>query len=237
MKIAVLFSEYCNLYAASSNIKYLEKCLPDAEFIYTRYTDEPTFLQEEVNLIYMGAMTEKTQLRVIKKLAPYKDRIVELIERDVPFLITSNAIEIFGKYIEHDDGTKDEALSIFDFYAKQNMMHRYNGLVRGSFGDMTILGFKTQFTFAYSDDFKHPFIKVDRGTGMNKKVDVEGIHYHNFFGTYLVGPFLIANPDFTKHLLKLMGVENPKLAFEDVIYDAYSRRLKEFMDPKVLFED
>ena len=35
--------------------------------------------------------------------------------------------------------------------------------------------------------------------------------------------------------MKVMGVENPKLAFEPVIMEAYERRMKEFMDPKVKF--
>lgn len=36
------------------------------------------------------------------------------------------------------------------------------------------------------------------------------------------------NPDFTKYLMTLLGVENPTLAFEKEIYKAYEVRLKEF---------
>lgn len=233
MRIEVLFPEYCNLFGDSSNMKYLKECLPDAEFIYTDYMSEPVFATEKVDLIYMGAMTEHMQTMVIKKLQPYKERIVELIKSDVPFLITSNALEVFGRWIENEDGSKEKALGIFDFYAKRDMMHRFNGLVRGHFGDMPILGFKTQFTMAYSENFKYGFIQVDKGVGMNPKVDIEGIHLHQFYGTYLVGPFLILNPLFTKHLLGVLGVENPKLAHEEVIMDAYERRMKEFLNPKV----
>lgn len=233
MRIEVLFPEYCNLFGDSSNMKYLKQCLPEAEFIYTDYMSEPVFVTEDVNLIYMGAMTEHMQSMVIKKLMPYKERIIELIKKDVPFLITSNAIEIFGRWIENEDGTREDALGIFDFYAKRDMMHRFNGLVRGHFNDIPILGYKTQFTFAYSKQFKYPFIKVDKGVGMHPQCDVEGLHLHQFYATYLVGPFLVMNPLFTKYLMKVMGVEEPRLAFEDVIMDAYERRMKEFLDPKV----
>lgn len=235
MRIEVLFPEYCNLFADGSNMKYLQQCLPEAEFIYTDYMSEPVFVKETVDLIYMGAMTEHMQSMVIKKLQPYRERIIELIKKDVPFLITSNAIEIFGRWIENEDGTREKALGIFDFYAKRDVMHRFNGLVRGHFGDMPIIGFKTQFSMAYSSEFKYPFVEVERGTGMNPNVDVEGIHLHQFYGTYLVGPFLILNPLFTKYLMQVMGVENPKLAHEDIIMDAYERRMKEFTDPKVEF--
>ena len=40
-RIEVLFPEFCSLFADSSNIRYLEKCLPDAEFVFTSYMDEP----------------------------------------------------------------------------------------------------------------------------------------------------------------------------------------------------
>ena len=235
MKIEVLYPEYCNLFGDSSNMKYLSMCLPDAEFIYTNYTSEPVFVREKVDLIYMGAMTEHTQTLVIKKLMPYKERIIELIKSDVPFLITSNAIEVFGRWIENEDGSREPGLGIFDFYAKRDMMHRFNGLFRGTFEDMPIIGFKTQFSMAHSKNFNHGFVKVERGVGMNPDADTEGIHVHHFYGTYLVGPFLILNPLFTKYLMKVMGVKEPKLAFEPVIMDAYKRRLEEFMDPKRKF--
>ncbi len=235
MIIEVLYPEFCNLYAETSNIKYLQCCLPEAEFVFTEYNDEPAFATKTVNLIYLGAMTEHSQEMIIKKLMPYKERIVELIEADVPILATGNALELFGDYILNEDGSKIEALGIFNFYAKRDMMNRFNCLMMGKFEDMTILGFKTQFTFAFSHNFDKPFITVEKGTGMNPECSVEGVHHHNFFGTYLVGPFLVLNPKFTEYLLDKMGMENPTLAFEDVINEAYDRRLKEFLNPETKY--
>ncbi|MGN0436419.1 MAG: hypothetical protein ACI4D8_07315, partial [Wujia sp.] len=200
------------------------------------YTDEPVFVKENVNLIYLGSMTENKLTMVIEKLRPYKERIKELIEADVPFLVTSNAMDLFGKYIEKNDGSKEEALGIFDFYVKRDLKNRFNGILKGTYLDMTILGFKTQFSMAYSDSFNEPFINVTKGVGMNQKVSVEGIHSHNFFATYLLGPFLVVNPLFTKHLLTVMGVDNPKLAFEEAAMEAYNTRLEEFNRPKLKYD-
>ncbi len=36
--------------------------------------------------------------------------------------------------------------------------------------------------------------------------------------------------------MQVMGIENPKLAFEPVIMEAYERRMKEFMDLKLNFK-
>lgn len=110
MKIEILFPESCNLYGDTSNMKYLKKCLPNEEYIETWLEAEPAFVSQDVDFIYMGAMTERMQERVIQKLLPYKERIKELIEKNVVFLLTGNAIEVLGKYIENEDGSKIEGL-------------------------------------------------------------------------------------------------------------------------------
>ena len=152
LKIEVLFPEFCNLYGDISNIKYLKKCLPNAKFYETAFDEELIFIKEKVNFIYLGPMTEKMQEKVINKLKPYKERIKELIDENVVFLVTGNAIEIFGKYIENEDGTKIDALDIFDIYAKRDMLHRHNSIFIGNWEDIKVVGFKSQFTFAYGNN-------------------------------------------------------------------------------------
>ncbi len=228
LKIEILFPEFCNLYGDISNMKYLKKCLPNADFIETAFDEEPCFANEKVNFIYLGPMTENMQEKVIKKLKPYKDRIEELIEENVIFLITGNAIEIFGKYIENEDGSKIEALGIFDIYAKRDMLHRYNSIFIGKWENIDIVGFKSQFTFAYGNNEENYFAKVEKGVGLNKKSKFEGIMKNKFIATYLIGPILILNPLFTEKLFKKMKLNNTKIAFEEDIKAAYNQRLQEF---------
>ena len=54
MKIEILYSEVANLFGDMANVRYLEKSLPKAKFIYTSLNDEPKFITEKVNLVYMG---------------------------------------------------------------------------------------------------------------------------------------------------------------------------------------
>lgn len=110
MKIEILFPEFCNLFGDISNMKYLRKCLPNEEYIETSIDEEPAFVSQDIDFIYLGAMTEKMQEKVIQKLLPYKERIEELIEKGIVFLFTGNAIEVLGKYIENEDGSKIEGL-------------------------------------------------------------------------------------------------------------------------------
>lgn len=228
LKIEVLFPEFCNLYGDISNIKYLKKCLPNAKFYETAFDEELIFTKEKVNFIYLGPMTEKMQEKVINKLKPYKERIKELIDENVVFLVTGNAIEIFGKYIENEDGTKIDALDIFDIYAKRDMLHRHNSIFIGNWEDIKVVGFKSQFTFAYGNNENDYFAKVEKGIGLNKESKLEGIQKNNFIGTYLLGPILILNPMFTKKIIEKMGIEDVKLAFEEDTIAAYNQRLSEF---------
>lgn len=226
--VEVLFPEFCNLFADSQNMRYLKMCLPEATFIETSFNEEPAFVSKNVNLIYLGAMTENMQEKVILKLRKYKERIEELINNNKVFLFTGNSLEIMGQYIENEDGTKIEALGIFDVYSKRDMMHRHNSFFIGKFDELDIVGFKSQFSMMYGHNEDCYFAEAERGIGINPESKYEGIKRNNFFGTYLLGPLLILNPEFTKKIIKMIGVGSPKLAFEDEIEAAYKKRVEEF---------
>lgn len=221
MKIEVLYSEAANLYGDLFNIKYLEQTLPDAQVIYTGLNDTPAFVSEKVDLIYMGPMMERFQQVIIEKLMPYREKIKELIENDVVFLITGNALEIFGSKI--DDM---EALGIFETTAKRNFAKHHNSCFIGKFEDMYMVGFKSQFGQSYNNS--HPFISVVNGYGLNNDDKFEGIKYRNFFGTYLIGPLLVYNPPFTQYLLKVLG-QDAEIAYKDSVYKAYEIRKEEYL--------
>ena len=236
VKIEVLFPEVCNLFGNMYNIKYLEKSIKDVEIINTALTDEPKFILEDVDMIYMAPMTEKTQEIVINKLKPYTEKIKELIEKNKVFLTIGNALEIFGKYIENEDGSKIEGLVITNLYAKRDMMNRYNYLFLGKIEDTKILGFKSQFSMSYGDNSNQYVFEAIRGTGINKESTLEGIRINNFIGTYVLGPILVLNPLFTKYILKLMGIEKQELAFEKEAMECYNIRLKEFENPNTKYD-
>ena len=229
MKIEILYPEFCNLNGDMGNIKYLQKCLPEAEIIETSINIKPKFIEQgDISLVYMGTLSERSQEIIITKLKPYKEQIKQKIEQAQLFLFTGNSVEILGKYIENEDGSKIEALGIFDIYAKRNMMHRHNSYFLGQYKNIEILGFKSQFTMLYGNNEENYFIKADMGIGINEQTKLEGIHQNNFFATYIIGPILVLNPYFTLELLKLMGIDNPKLAFENEVIEAYKIRLKKF---------
>ncbi len=230
MRIEVLFPEICNLYGELSNVEYLVKS--GAEAVETRLKERLKFLDGGIDLVYMGAMTERSQEIAIKALMPYRDGIYDAIMNGTVFFVTGNALEIFGGEIQCEDGRNIQCLGIYDTVARRKMMDRYNAIYVGSFGDMRVVGYKSQFTHSYGGDSFAPLFETVRGDGRHPGAVGEGIRLNNFMATYLIGPFLIVNPPFAKYLMELCGVSEPELAFEKEAMAVYEKRLKEFTDPK-----
>ena len=165
LRVEVLYPEVCNLFGNTYNIKYLEQSVKDIEIINTSLNDEPTFVKENVDLVYMAPMTEKTQELVIEKLKPYTEIIKKQIQENKVFLMIGNALEVFGKYIENEDRSKIEGLGITNLYAKRDMMNRYNSLFLGELeGKETIkiVGFMSQFAKSYGDNSKNYLFRIRR---------------------------------------------------------------------------
>lgn len=235
MKIEILFSEVCNLTGDYQNVEYLRQTLPEAEFVFTFLTQEPDFVENRPDMVYMGTMTEDTQRRVIRKLMPYKARIAQLIEDGVVFLMTGNACEVFCSRIDYVTEQKQaDGLGLFELTAKTDLFHRYNGKFLGEVDGITVVGFRSQFSFLYGDNSKGYFGRNERSIGINPKTDLEGIRRKNFFGTNVQGPILPLNPLFCEHLIRLAGGE-ASAAHREAAMAAYTQRLKEFRDPGVKF--
>lgn len=236
MIIEVLFEEICNLYGDPQNAEYLAQTLPEAEIIRTPLDSEPYFANHRPDMILMGAMSDNMQAAVINKLDNYLTRIEELINDDVVFLVTGNACEVFCKTVENVTlETKIDGLGILPYEVKIDWFNRYNGKVLGKHNDMTITGFRSQFSMIYGDNTNCGFVQVDRGIGINKNSSIEGFRLKNFFGTQILGPIIPLNPEFCEYLISLTGVK-ATAAFKEEAMSAYNQRVKEFSDPKIKFE-
>lgn len=229
MIIEIMYAGFL-LYGDRGNIEYLEKTFPAAEFVYTEITDEPRFVKDAVDLIFMGPMSEGNLAAVTKKLLPHKERIRELIEAGTFFLIVSSALEIFGHSIELTDGSRLETLDLFKFTTKRNMNDRHDSTIMGTFENHKIMGYDARFTEQYGNETM-PFLLIERGQGFNRKSKFEGIHYKNFIGTNLLGPILVMNPPLIKYIKQaLTGTDD--IPYELYMKAAYETRLDKFIHSK-----
>ncbi|MCL2471257.1 MAG: hypothetical protein FWF25_05895 [Propionibacteriaceae bacterium] len=293
MRVEILYPQVCCLYGDKANMMYLRRCLPEAEFIETSLTDEPSFVREDIDLVYLCSMSEQNQEVVIDLLTPYRDRIRSLMDEErTVFLLTGNALELVGTYIEREDGSRKEALGLFGLHAVRQTPRRFNSLILADFLGAKIVGYTSRFSHSYVDEpdlygrgtdveaggvsspgaeggiitktartgdgsrdpatllggettkdgndlaiMPYPYdpqmslFTVVKGVGLNPDTTLEGILTPSVYATYLLGPLLIANPDFTKHLLEKLGAHTGTLPFDKEVQLAYEKKLAEYSKP------
>ena len=236
MKIEVLYGEICNLYGDLANVEYLSKIKDDVTIVETSLKQRPKFLDEEIDLVYMGSCPFLKEELIISQLLPYKKEIEKKILENQLFLVTGTTCEIFGQYIlEQDTDKRIKGLGIFDYYSYR-FKNRHNSFFLGEFQDFKIVGNKDQFFFL--KDVNAPFIKVIKGYGNNPDDIFEGLAINQFYLTSLLGPFLILNPPFTKYLLS-KKYSDTSFRFEKEAYEAYQYRLNDLEkdDARILMGD
>lgn len=242
MVIEFLYPELANLYGESGHRRFLKMLFPDAEFIETSLSDRPGFSQRKIDFLFLGALSERAQEKVILALLPYKAALLNCFDAGCHALFTGNALEVLGRQIETDQEKIIPALDLFPYTARRQMDKRLNCFYIGTlFGALAeevqaqdfnseIVGFKSQFSqcFPLAGEGLAYFCQTTKGFGMNEAEIGEGFIYKNVVATYLLGPLLILNPDFTKSWLGKISELTPKLPFEETLRAAFEARLEDF---------
>lgn len=214
MKIAYLYFDLLNLYGESGNIKMIDKVLTDNkikhEILYLSLEDKLKF--KDYDLVYIGSGTETNQLIALDNLKKYKKDIKKYIEDGKFFLSTGNSVDFFGKYIEREE--KIDALNIFDYHVKNETRKMKDVCIKSNLKISDIYG----------------FINNSSSMENNKKYlfDKEGVHYNNFYGTYILGPILVRNPEFLKQFMDKLTCKKLKydLKNETKAYELFVERFK-----------
>ena len=230
MKIEILYPEVANLYGYLQNITYLASCDSRIKIVKTSLNDKPKFIDNDIALVYMGTTSESGQELIRDALKPYVKDLKKRIKDNKAILFTGNSIEILSEYIL-EGNKKIKMLGLYKFHAKRVMNKRYNSLWLGTFNNMKLVGFKSQFSHLYGDNSKNYLFNTTKGDGINLDTKLEGIKDHNLYATYIIAPLLVCNPDFAKYILTLIGIKNPKLKCEEIAYESYNQRLHDFEEP------
>lgn len=232
IKIAHLYYDLMNLYGENGNTRVLCKAFEkqglEVSVHFLTIDDKISF--DAYDIYYIGTGSEENQVFVNHDLLKYKKEIKEAIEKGKFFIVTGNAIELFGKQINRLDGTALKTLNVFDYECNVTDFRIIGEQYYSStLLDKKIIGFQNRQTVmknCYDNLFN-----VIKGTGYQPKVMFEGVHKNNFFGTYLLGPLLVRNPYvldvIVKQVLSSKNIKYTSLE-EDVMYKAYHEYLKNF---------
>lgn len=237
--IAHLYYDLLNLYGESGNLKALTQGLEHqgVEVCVKFLTVTDTIDFADVNFIYVGAGTEQNQKIALRHMMKYKEEFEKAWKENVFFLATGNAIELFGKAILDGHKKRWNALHFFSYTAKEEPFRIVDeALMKTDLISDYILGFQNQNSVI--KDLKHPFLEVVKGTGSYPGSKGEGIHEGHFYGTYLIGPFLVRNPSFLEYLVKqVIWFYDPtyeirpfSLVLETLAYDTFLKHYyKEYL--------
>jgi len=217
IKIAHLYYDLMNLYGDNGNIKALKNQL-DKQGIKSKINfltigDEIDF--SKYDFFYIGPGTRYNQKLVLNDILKYKKEIKQAIEQNKFFLAIGNAFDLFGKYIL-EENKKIKTLNIFNFYSINESFRITDEVVaKASDLDDLILGFQNQDSTMHN--IKTPLFQIIKGVGAHPNAKVDGMHYNNFYGTYLIGPILARNPQLLKKITKeLITSTKPDFKFKTV---------------------
>lgn len=215
--IGHLYYDLMNLYGEIGNIKVLtyhlkNQCIK-VNIKNLSIDDDINF--DELDLIYIGSGTNNNQLLVLNDILKYKEDIHKYYNDNKFFLITGNAIELFGEQIIDIDNNVHEGLKLFDYYTKENKKRIVNEVyIPSLFTKENILGFNNHFGSIYKD---------------NIKLDNKFIFNNNFYGTYTLG-LLPRNPSFTKYFIKQLIInKNKKFKIKDFNFKLDKKAYTDFI--------
>lgn len=205
MRIIHLFADLCNLYGDYGNVCALKRALENkgqnVEIEYQSIDDEIDV--SGADFVFIGSATERNQKVALEYLQGYKDNIKTALDNGTVILATGNSFEIFGQSVTDCDGVKHEGLSFFPYETVEGKER----IVTDSLCDTSlcggdIIGFVNKASL--TTGATSPLFDVKQGSGNSKDDNKEGVHYGSFYGTHLIGPVLIRNPQLCEYFADIL---------------------------------
>lgn len=231
IRIAHLYYDLLNLYGENGNIRYLVNKL---ENMGVKTKVDKLSVGDNINFknydfFYIGSGCFESILIALDDIMKYKSNIKEAINDKKYFLITGTGLDLFGSKIVKD-GKEYEALDILNYETIKHSDIVGSCYFNCSLIKEKVIGFQNRDSIMKNIKEDNLFSIIE-GFGYDVDSKIEGIKHNNFYGTYLIGPFLIRNPYFTDMLVKNMLDEidikyNP--CDEDISYKAYKEYLNNF---------
>ena len=205
MRIIHLFADLCNLYGDYGNVCALKRALENkgqnVEIEYQSIDDEIDI--SGADFVFIGSATERNQKVALNYLQGYKDNIKTALDNGTVILATGNSFEIFGQSVTDCDGTKHEGLSFFPYETVEGKERIVtDSLCTTLLCGGVIIDFVNKASL--TTGATSPLFDVKQGSGNGKDDNKEGVHYGNFYGTHLIGPVLIRNPQLCEYFADML---------------------------------
>ena len=223
IKIAHLYYDLMNLYGENGNLRVLKKHLENQNIKVNIYfltiDDEIDF--EKYDIFYIGCGSNNSFKQVLTDIIKYKNSIKKALNQNKFFIVTGNALNLFGSNFKNNMGEENSCLNILNFESEQ-ISFRIVGeqIVKMNNLPNPLIGFQNRDSILKNIKELYLF-EIIEGTGFYPKSNNEGIQYKNFYGSYLLGPILARNPHFTEFIVKNI------LEFHNLSYKKVANKLEE----------
>lgn len=228
-----LYYDLLNLYGENANTRCIKRALElnkiKVNVDLKSIGDKIDF--KKYDLIYIGSGSEEDLLLALEDIKTRKEELKKYIEEDKYLILTGNAMDLFGEYIETDKRT--DALGIFKYQTKfinESMFEnastdRIVGEIKAKTKliKQEIIGFQNRCDL--NINIKTPLFKIDKKFSNDLENENEGFTYKNVYATHIIGPLLIRNPYLTDYILSNL-CKDKKLKYEvsdQLSIDAYNK--------------
>ncbi|OXT06643.1 glutamine amidotransferase [Thermoanaerobacterium thermosaccharolyticum] len=209
MKLTIghMYPDLLNLYGDRGNIITLKRRCEwrgiDTEIKSITIDTNTDFT--DIDILFLGGGSDREQKIVSDDLTLKRAKnLKSAIEDGLTLLSICGGYQLLGKYYLSSDGNKLPGIGALDIYTiAGNKRMIDNIIIDASIDGKTfkMVGFENHSGKTFLQNVK-PLGRVIYGNGNNGEDGMEGTVYKNTFGTYLHGPVLPKNPEFTDMLIK-----------------------------------
>jgi CobQ-like glutamine amidotransferase family enzyme len=163
-----------------------------------------------VDLLYIGSGTEHNIMLALEDLKKDTDKIEKYLKDNNILLSTGNSVEIFGNYIITNK--KIKALGVIDYVCMHQKRIVKDVKVKTDYTDDYVIGFENHI-----------------GKNLSKGEDI--FNEGSFYGSYIIGPLLVRNPELCSKLVhKLIDKKDDNFEYKEEDYEfekeAYKKAVK-----------
>ena len=227
-----LYPELMSLYGEYANLSVLRRLLEDLGDTVTvktaTFEDTPDFAG--VDLIYMGAGTERSQKAVLTDLERYAAALKQAVAGRALLLFTGNAMETLGASVTDAGGKVWPGLHLAEFTTVETDRRTPQDVIAASaLWEAPAVGFMNKCSVTSGVE-KPLFSALSMGFGNDAAGGSEGYAAGNILATHITGPSLVKNPEFLRYvamrLYEKRGAQLPPLP-EDLPWRIHAQRAYE----------
>ena len=225
LRILHLFPRLLSLYGEYGNVAMLKATLEEKGCaVAVTQCEDASADFGAYDFIYVGSGTEDNLMVALNRLMPHAAGVKESIESGKVWLATGNAMTLFGKTLTRKE--EQPAVGVFNYATTIDDSKRFLGDVITA-DEPATLGFIN--TSCIYTGIESPLLTLylNKELGNDKASAFDGIREKNFFGTQLIGPFLVKNPHYMEMIASLLADEEVAVAKDSNMAKAYEVARKE----------